>query len=155
MGYLSPRNEDGSVSARRPIVFPEKGRTKQGFKTECDVNHIMEKYQKTGIVTHLASQMPQFLDVSEVEDYHSALEQVRIAQEFFMSLPSSVRSEFENDPAKLLDAFGDPSQHAKLAELGFDGFEPADSGEPATPVVAEPPQPESEPPAAPEGPSDG
>jgi len=37
----------------------------------------------------------------------------------FASLPSVVRAHFENNPALLLAALGDPAQKEKLTELGI------------------------------------
>jgi phage internal scaffolding protein len=128
---------------RDPLIFPDQGVTKQSHKDECDVNQILARYERTGVVTHLAKGIPQFADVSQIGDYHSALEQVRQADEFFMGLPAKVRSAFDNDPALLLDAVHDPAQRDKLEKLGLLEIIPVkdvDSGSDATGVAATPPQ---------------
>ena len=37
----------------QPVGGPS--RTKQAFKEECDVNNILRKYEKTGLITHVAA----------------------------------------------------------------------------------------------------
>ena len=78
----------------RPVVdcSQDEGRTKQAFKDECDVNQIMARYEKTGLITHLAKKQPVYLDVSEVGDYRDALEHVEQTREFFMGFPAKIRA---------------------------------------------------------------
>lgn len=99
--------------------FTQPSLTKQSFKDECDINNIMKKYQKTGLVTHLASFSGQYGDFTSAEDYHASFNKVLEAQDMFMTLPSSVRSRFENDPAKFLEFVHDPKNQTDLVKLGL------------------------------------
>lgn len=92
--------------------------TKQQFKEECDVNNIVRRFDQDGIVMQFARGTPAYMDVSEVGDYRSALERVRLANEFFMQLPAKVRARFSNDPAVYIDEAGSLSP-AELKELGL------------------------------------
>lgn len=117
----------------------EKGRTRQSEAKACDVNRIVAKYHKTGIIP--VSQRPAlYADVSQMGDYRSALEQVQKADEAFMALPSKLRARFENDPAAFLDFCSDPGNRDEMRELGL--LEP--EGQPAPveePVVEPAPEP--------------
>lgn len=95
------------------------GLTKQAFKKDCDINYIMQKYEKTGVVEHLSRYNGQYGDFSDVQDYHSSLNQVIAADEMFMTLPAGVRKEFDNDPGKFLDFVGDPKNEDRMVELGL------------------------------------
>lgn len=70
----------------------EKSRTKQSFSAECDINNIMSKYMKTGLVSHVSRYGGDYSDVAVVSDYHTSMNNVVKAQSMFMSLPSFVRA---------------------------------------------------------------
>lgn len=110
MGMLS--------SNPRPQLRCGPGRTKQAMKAECDINNILKRYAKSGLLTHLAKGVPSFMDVSEVGDYRTALEHLRSTEAFFAGLPSKVRAAFNNDPAQFLDAVDTVEGRAKLEEIG-------------------------------------
>ncbi len=92
-----------------------KGRTKQTFAKESDINNIMKKFQRSGTVTHLAKHSAQYGDVTSV-DLHEALNTITQAQSMFNDLPSEVRNEFDQDPGKFLDFVQDPANAGDLAE---------------------------------------
>lgn len=93
--------------------------TKQSHKEECDINNILTQFKRTGIIQHITQQQPIFTDLPDQMDYQQALHLQEQATEAFASLPSTVRRYFENNPAKLLNALGDPEQTSMLQELGI------------------------------------
>lgn len=105
------------------LVCSDVSRTKQAFKQECDINHIMKKFKNVQGVDFLTQFNGyvggQFGDFSNVTDYRSAIEQVRQAQGVFMALPSQVRRRFDNDPASFLDFVQNPANEKELVELGL------------------------------------
>lgn len=108
-GAFSPRK-------RLQIKFPKQGRTKQAQKQESDINWIMEKYQKTGLISHIAKHAPAYGIYSET-DFKESMDLITSAQSMFAELPSSVRNRFENDPAKLLGYLEDPENTHGLEGL--------------------------------------
>lgn len=112
--------------------------TKQSMKAECDINRIVARYRKSGVVSHLAAGVPQYMDVSHVGDFREALSKVSQAQEFFAKLPARVRAFFGNDPAAFLDyaaEHGKDATEAKVREVAeVPAVKPAPVVEP--PVVA-------------------
>lgn len=93
--------------------------TKQAFGDDCNINKIMARHMKTGLVEHVNPREPMYGDFSQVNDFHSALERVTEAQEQFALLPSAVRNLVQNDPERLLQALTDPEETAMLAEAGL------------------------------------
>ncbi len=91
----------------------------QQFKEECDINNIMKKYIRTGLVTHVAANAGRFADVSEVGSYQEAIQRVRDTGKFFLGLPVALRAEFENDPAVFLDFISDPRNAAEIEVMGL------------------------------------
>lgn len=102
----------------RPVLVCGPGRTKQEFKDECDVNNIVKRFVRDGFVAHLNKGVPVFMDVSEIGDFRTAVDQVRAATKFFDNLPAKVRAKFGNDPARFLDEAGSLSR-SELRELGL------------------------------------
>ncbi len=93
--------------------------TKQSFKDECDINNILKKYDKTGILEHRNKYEGQYADVTGVVDYQTALNIVSSAEAAFMSLPASIRSQFQNDPHEFLAFAQDPENEDALIEMGL------------------------------------
>lgn len=152
MGFMRTQEQVENDLPYEPILKYEQtteSMTKQEFKDECDINRIVARFEKTGLVNHLAQGVPQFADVSQMGDYRSALHTVMEAEEWFMGLPAKVRAQFRNDPAELLDAMHDQSRHAELIELGI--LEAAE-GPPSPPAPPVPPAAPPEPAATPEPP---
>jgi len=118
----------------KKFISPES-HVKQSFKDECDINQIMRKYTKTGLVTHVQKHMGNYDDLVDVPTYHDALNKVLDANESFETLPSSVRNRFNNNPAEFIDFVGDPSNESEMRDLGL---------LPDLPVQVEPPVPPGE-----------
>lgn len=97
----------------------EKTMTQQQFKEQCDVNHIVAKYKKTGELTHVARTNGVYADLSKITDYHTMVNQIQEAQNAFMTLPASVRLRFQNDPGALLAFMQDPKNYEEGVKLGL------------------------------------
>lgn len=97
----------------------EVSMTKQSFAKECDINHIMAKYQKTGLIDHVNKYDGSYGDFTSVVDYQSSLNAVMNAQDEFNSLPSSIRARFQNDPAQFLHFFNDEANREEAISLGL------------------------------------
>ncbi|AXL14650.1 internal scaffolding protein [Microviridae sp.] len=107
---------------RNRVAFETKGHslTHQSHAKECDINQIMMKWQKTGVMEHRNTFEGQYADFTETpQDYHEAMNQVLQAQEMFESLPSSVRRRFANDPGTFVDFVGDPQNVDEMIKLGL------------------------------------
>lgn len=122
------------------LICPEPGRTKQAFKDECDVNKILARFQKTGVLDFVEKRQPQFGDVTGL-DFQNAMNTVTEAQEMFDELPSKVRNRFDNDPAQLLDFLSDPANAGEAAKLGL--IEMAEEEEVPKPAEPAPESPEA------------
>lgn len=102
--------------------------TKQSFAEEVDINNIVKRFVQTGEIPYQERlSAGQYLDVSTVEDYQTALEIVREADAAFSDLPATLRERFKNDPAKLLEFV----EGASKEELINAGLAKADSPSPA------------------------
>ncbi len=100
------------------IKFAKNGRTKQSMKDECDINKIMEKFQKTGALAHVNKHEAEY-GFATSEDFASAMRTVTVAQEMFDDLPSSIRNRFGNNPGAFLDFVQDANNKKEGQELGL------------------------------------
>lgn len=115
----------------------EKSRTKQSFAAECNINNIMKKYQKTGVLEHIARHAPTYGDFTPI-DYKQAMETVAEANSMFEELPSSVRTRFSNDPAEFLAFVEEPENIDALRDMGLAKPKPPAPPEPKPPAPPEP-----------------
>lgn len=115
--------------------------TKQSFKDACDINQIMLRYQKTGIVDHVNKYEGQYADLDGAT-YTDYMNKVANALSMFEELPSKARTYFNHDPAQFLnyvndlDDNEDTRQH--LVELGLSNHRiaiPSDEPTPTPPPV--------------------
>lgn len=90
--------------------------TRQEFADECDINKLMAQYEKTGILPTVNGREPQYIDVSNVPDLAEAHRILQEATASFMSLPATVRRDFDNDPIKFINFAEDPENLEKLRE---------------------------------------
>lgn len=131
----------------RPVYEPERdpdtgmpiSRTTQDDVKACNINNIMKKYIKEGVITHVNKHQGHYGDATQTE-YLDAFELVQTTDALFSELPARVREQFDNDPAKFL---------GQVENLTADDIRklltPATEDPPPTPPVAE--NPPTEPPA--------
>ena len=97
-------------------------RAKQSFRKEADINCIMSKYAKSGLLTDpmcVSTRMPQFGDFSAVYDFQSMQNRVIEVRNYFESLPADVRKRFDNDPQKLMEFMADDKNKDEALRLGL------------------------------------
>lgn len=109
---------DVGYDPSKPDAALEASATQQSFADECDVNIIMARWAKTGIMPQ-GSRQSQFGDFTGAEDYQSAMNAVIAAQNAFDALPANIRKRFENDPAQLLAFINDVNNRDEAISLGL------------------------------------
>lgn len=94
--------------------------TKQSESAECDLNAIMKRYEKTGLLTHVNERQPQpYADYTDVLDYQESVNRINQANESFNALPAEVRKKFANDPAQLIRFVSDEANRDEAEKLGL------------------------------------
>lgn len=134
---LFPEDPNGPVDI--PTVCPEKSLTRQSEAESCDINVIMKRYEKTGVLPQDMREAV-FADVSAFGSFREVMETVRQATDGFMALPADVRARFANDPVSFIDFCADP---ANLGELERLGLVEASQAPVSSEVAAEAPQAQS------------
>ncbi len=110
--------------------------TVQSMAKECDVNHILERYARTGEFDADGRQ-PQYLDLSVVPDFQESLNVVAHVTETFNALDPMIRARFNNDPAVFLDFAANPENLEALRAVGVQPVTD-DSSQAADPVSDKP-----------------
>ena len=98
----------------------ECSKTRESEADSCDINKIMERFNRTGKLPTMQTQPAQYGD-SRTVDFQAAQNLIKEAKEQFLALPSKVRKAFGNEPQAFLEAIGDDSDDniANLKKLGI------------------------------------
>lgn len=146
-------NEDGEEISSAYVVhapvdwYPEgPSRTRSEFAEECDINALMARYEATGVISHVNPRQPMYADLSVLpSNLAEAMAVLREAEASFMSLPATVRREFDNDPQKWVAFAEDPENRSQMETWGLTVPKPVPQPPMKVEVVP------SEPPPAPPG----
>lgn len=106
--------------------------TQVEFADECDINHQIAKYTRTG--TPLPP-WPTDFDYEQVQDinatYVDAIASIQAVDEAFAELPAAVRTRFDNDPLKMAQFLSDADNLNEAYDLGLVNSPPHSSIPPA------------------------
>jgi len=90
------------ASRESGIIFNDPSLTVQSQKDDADINVIVKRFGLTGQLPENV-RIPSYGDYDTVNDFQTAMNAVRAAEEGFMELPADLRKRFHNDPQELLD----------------------------------------------------
>ena len=106
------------VSNETGLMCLDDSLTQQQFKEEADINTIVDRFMKSGVLPTPAV-MPQYIDFEGVFDYQTAMNVIRQADEQFMRMDAKIRARFNNSPQEFLQFFADPDNAAEAIRLGL------------------------------------
>ena len=113
----------------------EEIRVEQYHKNEVDINNIVRRHGADLIGKVAALQQWRYDDVTG-NDFQESMNALIKARDTFADVPSDIRKQFDNDPAKFMDFVYNPDNKDKLVEMGLAHAEPV--VEPIEVVVANP-----------------
>lgn len=102
--YPIPRHPYSRM--RVSTVNEEPPMTKQSFKDECDVNHIVARYTETGMVPVSQKGEPQYGEAPEVDAFEGACIAADVASHmeyesiFSQAAPEAAGEELSENPAE-------------------------------------------------------
>lgn len=96
-----------------PVYF-----TEQAHKDQCDINQILRKYDKTGLITHVSKMEGTYGNLTGM-DFKEAMDLVINANRMFKDLPSEIRKRFNQSPQDFLAFMEDPNNREEAIELGM------------------------------------
>lgn len=92
---------------------------KQAFRDECDINNIMKRFERDGVLAHYNTYQGDYGDFTDCPEYHDAQNKVLAANEMFLTLPGAIRERFGNDPGRFLGFVADPKNVDEMIALGL------------------------------------
>jgi len=119
--------------SKRVLTVPQgETMTEQHHKKRHDVNRIIAKYKKTGIIDQ---QMKNgfYGDFTGSQDFQHAVNRINDANNDFAMLPSHIRERFSNSPAYLLDFISNNDNYSEAIALGL--VKKAEEKPDTTPIV--------------------
>lgn len=123
-GEVCPPTTDAVMRdyCKRPGKVDENGNiiymTEQHHKKECDINNIIKKYDRTGLISHVSKMEAKYGNMTGL-DFKNAHDMVINAKEEFNKLPSEIRKRFRNSPEEFLRFFEDENNRQEGIELGL------------------------------------
>lgn len=91
----------------------------QQWEPETKIDYLLRKYSSQGFNPYAPSMPADFLDVSELGDFQDQQNKLLDAQDYFDSLPSHIRLQFQNNPSELISFLLNPKNKEKAIELGL------------------------------------
>lgn len=104
------------VSNMTGVKCEDESLAVQSEKDDADINTIVKRFGLTGGMP-ANPRVPSYGDFVGVDDFRSAMETVRNAQEAFMELPAEVRARFGNDPQTYMEFCTELAPEGGLANL--------------------------------------
>lgn len=114
-------NKVSSIWDRKRVITDytqEPSLTKSEFKDECDINNVVARALRTGVIPGIDRQA-LYGDFSKVSDYATAQVKIAEAKQSFEQLPSAIKEQFDNDVTKLLDWIDNPDNEEEAIKLGL------------------------------------
>lgn len=115
----TPYNYDVmKASIKGGLACPEITRTQQQFAEEADINNIVGKFLKTGLMPQGAV-APSYAMFEDVFDFQSAQNALIAAEKSFMAVPAEIRKRFDNDPQLYLEFCTDEKNLEEMRTMGL------------------------------------
>lgn len=116
----SAYNVDARAVSRKSGIScdPEGCKVKRSFKDEVDINTIVKRFGLTQQLPQ-AFKAPMMGDFTGVDDFHTAMNAVREAEESFMQVPPHLRKRFSHDPQELMRFLDDDKNRPEAEKLGL------------------------------------
>lgn len=133
---VSPLEIFGAYDDRQSVativkITPENShlerRTNQAMKESCDINQILARFRKTGIIEHVAKYRPEYSKITHL-DFEESFKTVKRARKMFQELPAEIRKNFHNEVENFLQFMENPENHSVEALMAT-----TQSREPTTP----------------------
>lgn len=107
----------------------DDGRTQQHFADEVDINRILAKYRKTGVIEHVKRAQERYGDFTDLANYATNLDKVAKAKQSFEMLPAELRNHFKNSIQGFFEFVKDPENIPQMQKWGFFEKKPNEPGD--------------------------
>lgn len=132
--YNYDMNKAGDESA---LKCADATLAKQSFADECDINTIVRRFHLTGELPQNV-RMPQYGDFTGINDFHTAVNAIALANEAFDKMPADIRARFHNEPGEFVAFCMDDKNRDEAVKMGLVPPAPPKAPEPLPPPPAPP-----------------
>jgi len=132
------------IRNRVQLTIPEDEeiRVEQSHKDEVNINNIVKRHGMDLIAKTAALQQFKY-DDNPNNDFQETMNAILKAEKSFSSVPSEIRKQFDNDPAKFMDFIHNADNQQQLIDWGL--AKAPETPQPIEVVVTN--QPETPPPS--------
>lgn len=93
--------------------------TQQCFKEQCDINHMVKRAIKTGMMSgNVNNAEPMFGEFENIDFLDAQMVVIR-ANNAFNSQPAHIRNKFDNDPNKFIEFLQNDENYEEAVKLGL------------------------------------
>ena len=113
-------DKDGN-QIRNRVVIDTSGdeiRVEQAHKDEVEINNIVKRHGLE-LISQVASLQNWTYDDVTGNDFQESMNALIKAKETFSMIPSEIRKQFDNDPAKFMDFVHNPENSQALQDMGL------------------------------------
>lgn len=107
---------------RKAFVAKGEDPAQQHFREEVNINNIIAKYNKTGLITHVSKTRKRFGEFKDFADLLPDLDRVTKAHQAFDDLPATIRNEFGNSIEGFFKFIQNPANNEQCVKWGI--FDP-------------------------------
>ncbi len=97
-------------------VYKLHGKTKQSQRDECDINKLLERYQRDASLGHLEKYGGEYGNYADY-DFENHVTKIAEMNTIFEQLPAEVKKDFGQKPDKFFEFVTDPANAERLPEL--------------------------------------
>ena len=128
------------IDCQKAIEDGEEYLVEQAHKDEVDINTIVKRHGIDLIAKVSALTQFEYDDVTG-NDFQKSMNAIIKARDAFQYVPSDIRKQFDNDPARFMDFVHNPDNKEALIEMGLANPPPEQPAPQEVVVVSSPETP--------------
>jgi len=113
-GYIAP-----VIDCQQAIIDGEEIRVEQSHKDEVNINNIVKRAGGMELIAKVNALTQFEYDDVTGNDFQESMNAIIKARDTFDQVPSAIRKQFDNDPAKFMDFVHNPVNSDSLIEMGL------------------------------------
>jgi len=113
-GYIAP-----VIDCQQAIIEGEEIRVEQSHKDEVNINNIVKRAGGMELIAKVNALTQFEYDDVTGNDFQESMNAIIKARDTFDQVPSEIRKQFDNDPAKFMDFVHNPDNSDALIEMGL------------------------------------
>lgn len=107
-----------AASVKSGLACGDVSRTQQSMKDEADINVIVGRFLKTGMMPQGAV-APQYADYEGIFDYQTAQNALIAGREAFMKIPAQIRERFHHSPQAFMEFCSKEENLEEMRKMGL------------------------------------